>query len=119
MDDLTVPDIYPNVTLMPERKPRRFGDRIDRAFLRCIFVHGVRTDIGHIVCAVSDTAAFTVVPAVALDKTDAVGSSSTEPMCSDIFLLAADLVGVLRDLAVQHSFGQHIAVGSPYIAPLL
>ena len=26
MDDLTVPDIYPNVTLMPESKPPAFRD---------------------------------------------------------------------------------------------
>ncbi len=114
MDDLTVPDIYPDVTLMPESQTRRFGERIDRAFFCCIFVHGVRTDIGHTVCTVCDTAAFTVVPAVALDKTDAVRSPSAEPVCLDKVCLAADLIGVLLGFRVQRFLSKHLTVGSPY-----
>ena len=114
MDDLTVPDIYPDVTLMPESQTRRFGERIDRAFLRCIFVHGVRTDIGHTVCTVCDTAAFTVVPAVVLNQSDAVRSPSAEPMCLDKVCLAADLIGVLLGFRVQRFLSKHFTVGSPY-----
>ena len=114
MDDLTVPDIYPDVTLMPESQTRRFGERIDRAFFCCIFVHGVRTDIGHTVCTVCDTAAFTVVPAVALDKTDAVRSPSAEPVCLDKVCLAADLIGVLLGFRVQRFLSKRLTVGSPY-----
>ena len=114
MDDLTVPDIYPDVTLMPESQTRRFGERIDRAFLRCIFVHGVRTDIGHTVCTVCDTAAFTVVPAVVLNQSDAVRSPSAEPVCLDKVCLAADLIGVLLGFRVQRFLSKHLTVGSPY-----
>ncbi len=114
MDDLTVPDIYPDVTLMPESQTRRFGERIDRAFLRCIFVHGVRTDIGHTVCTVCDTAVFTVVPAVVLNQSDAVRSPSAEPVCLDKVCLAADLIGVLLGFRVQRFLSKHLTVGSPY-----
>ena len=114
MDDLTVPDIYPDVTLMPESQTRRFGERIDRAFFCCIFVHGVRTDIGHTVCTVCDTAAFTVVPAVALNQSDAVRSPSAEPVCLDKVCLAADLIGVLLGFRVQRFLSKRLTVGSPY-----
>ena len=114
MDDLTAPDIYPDVTLMPESQPRRFGERINRAFFCCIFVHGVRTDIGHTVCTVCDTAAFTVVPAVVLNQSDAVRSPSAEPVCLDKVCLAADLIGVLLGFRVQRFLSKHLTVGSPY-----
>ena len=59
-----VSDIDSDVTAVPKCKPRNFGERVNRTFFRCIFVHGVRTDIGHTVCAVFDSTGLGVQPAV-------------------------------------------------------
>ena len=113
----TVSDIDSDVTAVPKSKPRNFGERINRTFLGGVLKHRICADVGHTVCAVRDTAAFTVVPAVALNQPDAVRSPSAEPVCLDKVCLAADLVGILLGFRVQRFLRKHLAVATPYIAP--
>ena len=117
MDDLTVPDIDADMTFVPYGKSGDFGDGVDSAFLGGVVVHIVSTDIGHSVGGVDDVVGGRLKPPVALDETDTVGGSAAEPGGLDILCLAADLVWILRFLVLEEITVQHVAVGSPNVAP--
>ena len=117
VDDLTVSDINADMTFVPYGKSGDFGDGVDSAFLGGVIVHIVSTDIGHSVGGVDDVVGGRLKPPVALDETDTVGGSAAEPVGFDEVCLAADLVGILRFLILEQVLVQHVAVGSPNVAP--
>ena len=102
---------------MPYGQSGDFRDTVNHAFFGSVLVHGIRADIRHPVCAVLHLVCVGVQPAVALDQTVAVGGAPSEPVGFYEFRVAADLLRVLLQLGVVVAFGQHAAVGSPYIAP--
>ena len=61
-------------------------------------VHLVGTDIRHSMATIVDGHRFRGQPAVALDKSNAVGSSAAQPVCADEVLMIANTVRVLRHL---------------------
>ena len=104
---------------MPNSQSWDFGDGVDGAFFRCIFVHGIRTDIGHFLCVDYCLLLFSVIPAVAFDQSYTIGGSFPQPVLPDKCLIAADLVRILRDLAHEQFFIQHCAIGSVHIPPAI
>ena len=92
---MTVSDVDSNVPLMPDGKARNLRDGVNCAFLGSVGVRGVRANVRHSVRAVLDLLRFRIQSAVALDKADAVGAASPQPMRADEILLTADLVRVL------------------------
>ena len=117
MDDLAVADIDADVTFVPYGKSGDFGDGVNRSFLGGVVIHIIRADIGHSVGGVDDVVSGRLKPPVALDETDTVGGSAAEPVGFDEVCLAANLIGILSFLVLEETVIQHIAVGSPNVAP--
>lgn len=100
--DLAVSNINSDVTFVPNSQTRDFGDGINRSFFRGIFIHGVRTDVGHTVCTVVDFLGFGIKPAIAFNQPNTVCSPSAQPILTDEILMTADLVRVLFQLKIKH-----------------
>ena len=117
MNDLPVSDIDADMTFMPNGQPGDFRDRINGTFFFSVDVHGICANIRHAVCAIFNLSCFHVEPAIALDKTNAVHSTTTNPVLFNEVSIAADLVGILLCFCPVQAPRQNLSVGSPNVAP--
>ena len=115
--DLTVSNIYTDVPGLPHGQSRRVGHGLNAAFAPSVIVHTVRTHIGHTIAAVLDLHSLGVQPAVPLDEPHAVGGAPVQPVGTDEVGFIPYTLRVLRDLILQQLRRQHLAEGTPHIAP--
>ena len=102
---------------MPNRKARNVRHGVDGSGLRGAVVHLIGTDVRHAVSSIVNGHCFRGQPAVPLDESHAVGGPAAQPVGTDKIFVAADTVRILIQFVGKERFGQHIAIGSPDIAP--
>ena len=102
---------------MPNGKTGNVRHGIDGTGLRGAVVHLIGTDVRHAVSSIVNGHCFRGQPAVPLDESHAVGGPAAQPVGTDKIFVAADTVRILIQFVGKERFGQHIAIGSPDIAP--
>ena len=114
------------MSVLPEHESWNFRYRVHAAVVRTscatvygILVHLIGAVIGHAVFRVADGQVGGVQPAVALNEPHAVCRPAAKPVVLDKVLIIAHALGILLQLVVEQGFGEHIAVGTPDIAPVV
>ena len=95
LNDLTAADVNTDVSLMPNRKAGDVRHCANGSGFFGVIVHLVCADIRHPMGTVVDGHRFRGQPAVAFDKSNAVGSSAAQPVGADDVLMVANTVRVL------------------------
>ena len=112
-DHLSVSDVDADVTALPDSEAGDFGDRVNRAGLRCCVVHLIRADIRHPMRAVLDCLCLRIKPTVAFDEPYAVHRPPADPVRANEVCVVADCLRVLLQLRGEGALGQNIAEGAP------
>ena len=94
----TITDIDTDVAGVPNCKARDLRNGTNCAFFGCVVVHGIRTNIGHTVCAITNLQCFYIQPAIALDKANTVSCAAAEPVSLNKVRVTADFIGILLQL---------------------
>ena len=116
-DHLSVADVHANVSVVPDGEAGDLRDGADGSGLGGRVVHLVCADVRHPVGAVDDALGVGIVPAVALDEPHAVGGAPPDPMLLNEVRIVSDALRVLLQLGLERALRQHIAEGSPDVAP--